>query len=276
MGLLTLGDNLTIVAGRTVTAAGDVTLNDKLVTGAGTLELGVDANLIRTTGQVESILKKNFDQPDTFIFHVGTPGEYSPVDVVVTSGAGSLSVRANDGIVPATPPLSTNSLQRYWTLEGTGITADVTFHYLDSDVVGIEGAYRTVRVTGTTPTIFFNECPSGAFCVSPLANTITARNLSTFSNWSATEVVPTAAEVSVSGRVTYNGRGLGLVRLNLTDTEGNVMTATTNRVGFYVFEKVPTGEAYILTPAHRRLRFTPQVLIVTDNMEGVDFVAELR
>ncbi|HJS50693.1 MAG TPA: carboxypeptidase-like regulatory domain-containing protein, partial [Pyrinomonadaceae bacterium] len=97
-----------------------------------------------------------------------------------------------------------------------------------------------------------------------------------FSNWSASEIIPTAGEVTISGRVLApNGRGLAGINLVLSDTEGNRLTATTNAFGFYRFENVPSGRTYILTPLSRRYQFTPQVLTVNDNMEGVNLVAEL-
>ncbi|HJS51194.1 MAG TPA: carboxypeptidase-like regulatory domain-containing protein, partial [Pyrinomonadaceae bacterium] len=92
--------------------------------------------------------------------------------------------------------------------------------------------------------------------------------------WIPFLVPPTAGEVTVSGRVlTPSGRGLAGINLVLSDTEGNRLTATTNPFGFYRFENVPSGKTYILTPVSRRYQFTPQVLAVNDNMEGVNFAA---
>ena len=126
----------------------DVTVEGVLILAGGsvnagpnTLTIGPGRSIARTSGFVIGNLEKIFDSAEDFTYHVGTPNEYSPVNVVVTglsAATGELSIKANDGIVPATPALSTNSLQRYWTLAGTGITADITFNYLQSDVVGNE------------------------------------------------------------------------------------------------------------------------------------------
>jgi len=184
---------------------------------------------------------------------------------------------ANDGVVPASPPLSANSLQRYWTLTGSGITANVTFHYLQSDVLGFEQYYKTVRVTGTTATILPNQppCPgAGQVCVDPTANTIFVGGLTSFSNWSATELLPTSTGVVVGGRVVTNkGIGLGGVLMTLRDADGNAVTTTTDASGFYTFEDVPAGETYTLTPQLKLFNFTPQVIVVDDDTE-VNFVGQ--
>jgi hypothetical protein len=64
------------------------------------------------------------------------------------------------------------------------------------------------------------------------------------------------------------------VHLVLRDGEGTSMNATTNSFGFYRFENVPAGKTYVLSVISRQFRFTPQVLNVEDNMEGVNFVAD--
>jgi subtilisin-like proprotein convertase family protein len=100
----------------------------------------------------------------------------------------------------------------------------------------------------------------------------------TLASWTltlTTDPQPTAADVTVSGRVVNaSGRGIAGVSLTLRDAEGNRLTATTNTFGFYRFENVPAGQTYVLTALSRQYRFTQQVLAVEDNLEGVDFIAE--
>src|SRR4029077_17856999 len=112
-------------------------------------------------------------------YPVGTAGAFSPVDATVTAGSGQLTVTAKTGTAPATPPLVTaNTLQRYWDLNGSGITVDVTWHYLQTDVNGIEANYRIIRVPASgTPISVPNgsPCPgAGSPCVDTTANTIFA------------------------------------------------------------------------------------------------------
>src|SRR6185369_3553624 len=65
--------------------------------------------------------------PVDFTFDVGGPAAYSPLDAKNTTGAGSLTVQAKEPGLSAIT--GANKLQRYWTLSGTGITTDLTFHY---------------------------------------------------------------------------------------------------------------------------------------------------
>ncbi|HVQ55274.1 MAG TPA: carboxypeptidase-like regulatory domain-containing protein, partial [Pyrinomonadaceae bacterium] len=118
-----------------------------------------------------------------------------------------------------------------------------------------------------------HPCP-GTICVNTTANTIFVGGLSSFSNWSATQLVPTAGEASVSGRVvTTTGIGLGGALMTLRDTDGNAVTTTTDAFGFYTFEDVPAGETYTLTPQLKLFVFTPQVIVVEDDTE-VNFIGQ--
>jgi len=62
--------------------------------------------------------------------------------------------------------------------------------------------------------------------------------------------------------------------MTLTDADSNSVEVFTNTAGFYVFEDVTAGETYTLTAQVKFFTFTPQVLMVEDNMEGVNFVGQ--
>lgn len=88
---------------------------------------------------------------------------------------------------------------------------------------------------------------------------------------------PTAASVTVSGRArTASGKGILGVRISMTDQNGAVRYAMTNSFGFYRFENVPAGETYILSASRKGYSFShpTRVLSVTEDTNGVDFVAE--
>lgn len=78
---------------------------------------------------------------------------------------------------------------------------------------------------------------------------------------------------SVSGRVT-NQAGVGLrnVRVSITG-DGGTRTAITSSFGYYRFENVATGETYTVSAAGKGNTFTPQEITVTDNVTGLNFVA---
>jgi hypothetical protein len=89
-------------------------------------------------------------------------------------------------------------------------------------------------------------------------------------------LAPTAATVSISGYATsHTGRGIVNVRLSLTDSKGEVRTATTNAFGYYQFDDVQAGETYILSAAEKHYTFSQpmQVLNVNDETSEVNFIA---
>jgi hypothetical protein len=72
-----------------------------------------------------------------------------------------------------------------------------------------------------------------------------------------TQLAPTAAPASVSGRVTFdNGIGIRGAALTLVNvTTGETRTATTNNFGNYSFEDLPVQDFYVLTVSHRKYGF---------------------
>jgi hypothetical protein len=91
------------------------------------------------------------------------------------------------------------------------------------------------------------------------------------------QFAPTAATVAVSGRVmTMSGRGIANVRLSLTDTNGQIRTATTTSFGYYRFDDVQAGETYILSASGKHYTFSQavQVLNINEETEAVNFIAD--
>lgn len=88
---------------------------------------------------------------------------------------------------------------------------------------------------------------------------------------------PTAAHVSVSGRVvTADGSGLRNAFVVLTDAAGNVRTARTSSFGYFTFDDVEVGQAYIITLMSKRYVMQPQILNVDDAIADLDLIAEPR
>ncbi|HKA18417.1 MAG TPA: C25 family cysteine peptidase [Blastocatellia bacterium] len=205
-------NNLTINNAAGVSLGGDATVGGlftltigNLNAGANTLQLTAAATISRTSGHVLGNLRKTFSATGPFTYTVGTANGYSPVDVNITAGTGDLSVKANQGTAPATPALdSAKTLQRYWTLSGTGITANLVFNYLESDVMGTEANYRVIRVSSMTAVSFANACPS-APCVDPANNTATINGITSFSDWTAGDFSgPTSVEMNAMAATGYD------------------------------------------------------------------------
>lgn len=81
-----------------------------------------------------------------------------------------------------------------------------------------------------------------------------------------------AAAVSVSGRVTTpSGLGLRNAVIALTDSQGFRRTALTSSFGIYTFENIPAGETYTISVSSKRYRFSPQTLLINENLVNLDF-----
>lgn len=89
-------------------------------------------------------------------------------------------------------------------------------------------------------------------------------------------LAPTAAAVSISGRVTKSsGRGIALTRVAMTDQSGNVRYALTNPFGYFHFKDVATGETYVFTAKDKRYNFgAAQTLNISDELTNLSFIAE--
>jgi len=91
------------------------------------------------------------------------------------------------------------------------------------------------------------------------------------------EFIPSAANVSVSGRV-LSGKGNAIVNVivTLTDSNGNTLTAKTNSFGHYRFDEITVGETYIVSVISRRFTFNQpsQVLNLSEETSNLDFIAQ--
>lgn len=89
-------------------------------------------------------------------------------------------------------------------------------------------------------------------------------------------LVPTAAEVSIGGKVQTNtGKPLRKVLVTLTAPNGTTRTVLTNQLGAYNFSGIPAGETYTITVWHKYFQFNPNTRVITanENIENADFTA---
>lgn len=83
---------------------------------------------------------------------------------------------------------------------------------------------------------------------------------------------PTAAAVSVSGRVTTGaGIGIGSASVTIAGQNGSPRTVRTNPFGYFRFDDVSAGQSYLLSVSAKRYRFAPRTITVGDDLTGVDF-----
>ena len=86
--------------------------------------------------------------------------------------------------------------------------------------------------------------------------------------------IPTAAEVTVSGRVlTSYGTGIRGARVVTTAADGRTVSTLSNAFGYYTFSGMPTGATYIVTVASRMYTFMPRVISVNDTMTDLNLIA---
>lgn len=88
------------------------------------------------------------------------------------------------------------------------------------------------------------------------------------------QLAPTAATVSVSGRVlTPDGSGLINAKVILTDGQGNSRAAVSTSFGYYRFEEVRVGEVYLLSVSAKRYQFVPQAVNVMEELNELNLPA---
>jgi hypothetical protein len=227
---------------------------------------------------VDGFFRKTYTATGNKSFEVGTANSFSPMAVNVTTltlSPSTITVRAVQGPHPVLIP--STSLQRYWNVtEGGDVTATMTGTYATDaiDVMGNEAAYRVVKVEGTNATNFPEICPAGP-CVDEATNTIVIPGVTVFSDWTASEVVPTAIPANVSGRVVTNtGAPLAGVTMTLLDTIlVESRTTVTDPNGFYHFNAILTGRDILVTPSRNGFAFNPQNRLFNHigELNNVDF-----
>ncbi len=96
--------------------------------------------------------------------------------------------------------------------------------------------------------------------------------------WFSTFLVPSASEVSLSGRVmTSDGRGIRNARMTISGGSFNTPRMTgTGTFGYYNFDDLQAGETYIVTVNSKRFTFQSpsQVVTVFENIADIDFVGD--
>lgn len=87
----------------------------------------------------------------------------------------------------------------------------------------------------------------------------------------ALPMAPTAARVSVSGKVIAARRGIARAQVSITNAAGETRKTVTDSLGNYRFDNVTVGETYIFEAGTRKFTFAPQVLYVSEDVSGLNF-----
>lgn len=98
-------------------------------------------------------------------------------------------------------------------------------------------------------------------------------------NFNCTTLAPTAALAGVGGRVTTaDGRGIPKATVAVTLPSGQSRTVITNPFGFYNFEDIEVGQAYVFQVKSKGHTFSnsSQLITVNETIENLNFTADAQ
>jgi len=104
------------------------------------------------------------------------------------------------------------------------------------------------------------------------SQTVCTTTLSSLSPFAIATAAPTAAGVTVSGRVLApGGGGLRNASVTLMGSDGVTRRVITNAFGHYSFDSVTAGGSYLMGVESRRFHYTARVVQVSDSLSEVNF-----
>lgn len=90
----------------------------------------------------------------------------------------------------------------------------------------------------------------------------------------ASDLAPTAAGISVEGRVvSVFGSPVGMSTVLLSDVEGNTLVAITNPFGRFRFEEVEAGRGYFIIAKAKGLSSDPRFINADQDVTGIELIA---
>jgi hypothetical protein len=144
----------------------------------------------------------------------------------------------------------------------TGGTFSIKEKAVSSGGGVVDDATNTIQITGIiAQPIAASQSTNGQFGVS--------------GGFFSGNLLPLAAAVSIAGRV-RGGRGQGLktALVTVTDQAGISLTTTTGSRGNFVIEGLEAGRTYVVSVTSRRYIFAPQIITLSDNLTGMDFIGQ--
>ncbi len=160
---------------------------------------------------------------------------------------------------------------------GSGLTTDQRV-CLDNGVCKYDPSPDTATSPASFAAAFNGQNISGTWtlCVGDSAlGDVGVVNSWTLKFISPNAVAPTAASVGVGGQVS-NAYGMPVrnATVSLTNSNGEVRLARTNPFGFYRFADVAAGQIYTAGVEAKGYAFAPQVILLSDELTGLNFTAE--
>ena len=193
---------------------------------------------------------------------------YSIVNITATTRCATIAVTADKsafGSIQAVAYLGAFNPASV----GTNYAADTGFTPIINP--GLAAVFSVNVPAGATLTVVVTELksPANGF-PSAFGSTYTLK----VSGLPVTLLAPSAAAVSVSGKVTAGGRGIGNANVRIVDDSGKVSQALTNPFGNFRFDGIEAGKTYVVFVNHKLYKFSPRVVAVSDNLTGLNFEAQ--
>ena len=92
--------------------------------------------------------------------------------------------------------------------------------------------------------------------------------------WQPLPFAPTAASVTVSGRVTTGyGRAVSRAIVAITDPRGTRRLTITNTFGYFRFIDIEAGQSYLVDVTARAYTFEPRLISVGQDVNGLTITA---
>ena len=93
--------------------------------------------------------------------------------------------------------------------------------------------------------------------------------------WNYNSLAPTAAPVSISGRVlTPTGGGLVNAVLYLQTQDGQFLVTRSGSFGYYMFEGIEAGQTVFVSVESKRYNYAPRTIHLADVVTDLDFTPE--
>lgn len=157
----------------------------------------------------------------------------------------------------------------------------------NSVIVPINGAFNYTVTGGALPTglglntalapeavvsVFGTPTVNGTFDFEVTASDGVNSNVT---NYRINVLAPTAAAVSIGGRVlTSSGRGVNNVIVTLHLAGVGALTARTSAFGYYRFDNISVGQTAVIAVNSKQYQFVPRTISVGDDATDIDFVAQ--
>lgn len=250
-------------------AGGNLFVEGKLNTGAFTLSVPCTTLWSGSGDVVGNVRRTNLAACPGAAVAFGNPF----TTIQFTSGVAPTEVTVQ--MLPGPPAGFPNAVNRNYVITptgGSGYTATLRLHYLDSELNGNnEAALQLFRNNGS------NWNLQGVTSRNTTQNWVEFTGVTQFSPWTvSSNLAPTAAAVSLSGRVTDAlGYGIRDALLTITSSDGSTRMSRSNAFGYYRFDTLGVGETYILSISSKRYSFVSPTRPITlfDHVTGEDFVA---